>query len=81
MTREVRELETESLKCPFLALTLKLWDFVYLTFQPQFILCTVKINNIAWGTMKYSANRRVNWSSLSGRVPRSSLIPGKKGAN
>ena len=80
MTREVRELETESLKCPFLALTLKLWDFVYLTFQP-FILCTVKINNIVCGTMKYSTNRPVYWSSLSGRVPRGSLIPGKKRAN
>lgn len=78
MTREVRELKTESLKVPFLALTLKLWDFVYLTLQPQFLDCTVKINNIVWKIMKYSTNRPVYWSSLSGRVPRSSLIPGKK---
>lgn len=81
MTREVGELETESLKCPFLALTLKLWDFVCITFWPQFLLCTVNISNIVWGTMKYSTNIPVYWSSLSGRVPRSSLIPGKKGAN
>lgn len=41
-------------------------DFCLHNLSPQFLLCTVNISNIVWGTMKYSTNIPVYWSSLSG---------------